>query len=124
MRVSPAEYLSLPLRAHALLHDVPLYDVSIVELPGGGPGRTVSGSVAPGSIDMATPVDVEGTAFFKPAWQRLSACRECCSKSTKQRDLGEWLEQTVNRPAGEYAIPYSLLRVRGDEHDWNRLPGA
>jgi len=42
MRVSPAEYLSLRLRAHELLHDVPLYDVSVVDLPGGGPGRTVA----------------------------------------------------------------------------------
>jgi hypothetical protein len=42
MRVSPAEYLSLSLRAHELLHDVPLYDVSTVELPGGGTGRTVA----------------------------------------------------------------------------------
>ena len=42
MRVSPAEYLSLPLRAHELLRDVPLYDVSVVDLPGGGAGRTVA----------------------------------------------------------------------------------
>ncbi len=42
MRASPAEYLSLRLRAHALLHDVPLYDVSVVDLPGGGAGRSVA----------------------------------------------------------------------------------
>jgi hypothetical protein len=42
MRVSPAEYLKLPLRAHDVLRDVPLYDVSVVDLPGGGPGRTVA----------------------------------------------------------------------------------
>jgi len=30
MRASPAEYLRLDLRAHDLLRDVPLYDVSIV----------------------------------------------------------------------------------------------
>jgi hypothetical protein len=42
MRVSPAEYLALDLRAHALLRDVPLYDVSAVELPGGGPGRSIA----------------------------------------------------------------------------------
>jgi hypothetical protein len=40
-RASPAEYLTLPLRAHELLRHVPLYDVSIVDLPGGGIGRTV-----------------------------------------------------------------------------------
>jgi Protein of unknown function (DUF2867) len=42
MRASPAEYLSLELRAHELLHGVPLYDVSVVDLPGGGAGRTVA----------------------------------------------------------------------------------
>lgn len=32
MRVPPAEYLRLNLRAHDLLRDVPLYDVSVVDL--------------------------------------------------------------------------------------------
>jgi hypothetical protein len=41
-RASPAEYLALPLRAHDLLRGVPLYDVSVVDLPGGGPGRTIA----------------------------------------------------------------------------------
>jgi hypothetical protein len=55
-QVSPAEYLRLPLRAHDLLRGVPLYDVSIVELPGGGPGRTIAdiraidSSAAPSAI--------------------------------------------------------------------------
>jgi hypothetical protein len=42
MRVPPAEYLNLELRAHELLRDVPLYDVSAVDLPGGGEGRSLS----------------------------------------------------------------------------------
>jgi hypothetical protein len=42
MWVSPAEYLRLDLRAHDLLRDVPLYDVSVVDLPGGGDGRSVA----------------------------------------------------------------------------------
>src|ERR1700730_1610223 len=42
MRASAAEYRSLRLRAHELLRDVPLYDVSSVDLPGGGSGRTVA----------------------------------------------------------------------------------
>jgi hypothetical protein len=42
MRTSADEYRSLPLRAHELLGDVPLYDVSFVDLPGGGSGRTVA----------------------------------------------------------------------------------
>jgi hypothetical protein len=42
MRASPAEYLGLELRAHELLRGVPLYDVSVVDLPGGGAGRSVA----------------------------------------------------------------------------------
>src|SRR5882672_9027102 len=42
MRASPDEYERLKLRAHELLQDVPLYDVSVIELPGGGIGRTVA----------------------------------------------------------------------------------
>ena len=42
MRVSPAEYLGLELRAHELLRGVPLYDVSVVDLPGGGSGRSLA----------------------------------------------------------------------------------
>src|SRR5262245_37242757 len=42
VRVSPAEYLALPLEAHALLRDIPLHDVSAVDLPDGGGERTVA----------------------------------------------------------------------------------
>jgi uncharacterized protein DUF2867 len=42
MRASPAEYLSLQLRAHELLRGVPLYDVTVMDLPGGGAGRSVA----------------------------------------------------------------------------------
>src|SRR5256714_747260 len=51
MRASAAEYRSLPLRGHELLRDVPLYDVSSVDLPGGGSGRTVADIRA---LDSAT----------------------------------------------------------------------
>jgi len=42
MRISPDEFRRLPLEVHALLRDVPLQDVSVIDLPGGGPGRTVA----------------------------------------------------------------------------------
>lgn len=42
MRVAPEEYERIELRAHALLADVPLHDVWMVELPGGGSGRTIA----------------------------------------------------------------------------------
>jgi hypothetical protein len=56
VRVSPAEYLDLELRAHNLLRSVPLYDVSAVDLPGGGAGRSIAdiaaveSSIAPSRI--------------------------------------------------------------------------
>lgn len=40
-RVTLNEYQQLPLRAHALLAQVPIHDVWRVELPGGGPNRTI-----------------------------------------------------------------------------------
>ena len=42
MRISPVEFLALPLEVHALLHDVPLRDVTAIDLPQGGPGRTIA----------------------------------------------------------------------------------
>jgi Protein of unknown function (DUF2867) len=42
VRAAPEEYLSLELRAHELLRHVPLYDVSVVDLPGGGDGRSLT----------------------------------------------------------------------------------
>lgn len=42
MRIAPDEYLRLDLRVHELLRDIPLYDVSVVDLPGGGARRTVA----------------------------------------------------------------------------------
>src|SRR5262249_34510270 len=42
MRVSPDEFLRLSLRVHEFLRDVPLYDVSAVDLPGGGDGRSLA----------------------------------------------------------------------------------
>jgi Protein of unknown function (DUF2867) len=35
------DFRALPLRCHTLLADVPIHDVWVIELPGGGPGRTM-----------------------------------------------------------------------------------
>jgi uncharacterized protein DUF2867 len=42
MRIPPAEFLALDLEAHARLRDVPLRDVSVIDLPGGGEERTIA----------------------------------------------------------------------------------
>ncbi len=41
MRVDPAEFLSMDLRVHTFLDDVPLHDVWVFHLRGGGEGRTL-----------------------------------------------------------------------------------
>ena len=41
-RVDTNKFLELPLRAHAVLHDVPIHDAWCVRLPGGGPGRSMA----------------------------------------------------------------------------------
>ena len=61
MRVSPAEYLSLKLRAHELLRDIPLYDVTVMDLPGGGAGRTVADIRA---LDSAAPPSRVAKAIY------------------------------------------------------------
>jgi hypothetical protein len=66
--VDPAEFRSLPLEAHALLHDVPLHDVTVIELPGGGAGRTladVRALIPAGGLPAATPVT---RALFALRW--------------------------------------------------------
>ena len=41
MRIDPEEYRRVPLRAHALLEDVPLHDVWALELAGGPPDVSI-----------------------------------------------------------------------------------
>ena len=54
VRVTPEEYERIDLRAHSLLADVPLHDVWLVELPGGGPGRTIGDLRALLSVEAVT----------------------------------------------------------------------
>jgi uncharacterized protein DUF2867 len=61
VRASPAEYLSLKLRAHELLHDVPLYDVSVVDLLGGDVGRSIADIRA---LDSAAPASRIASALY------------------------------------------------------------
>src|SRR6266511_3762287 len=42
MRVPREQFQSLSLEVHGILSDVPLHDVTAVDLPGGGAGRTIS----------------------------------------------------------------------------------
>lgn len=61
MRVRSSEYLCLDLRAHELLREVPLHDVSVVDLPDGGAGRTIADVRA---LDSAAPPSRVVTTLF------------------------------------------------------------
>ena len=45
VRASAQEFRALPLRAHAILRDVPLHDIWRFRLRGGGPSRSVQDSI-------------------------------------------------------------------------------
>jgi hypothetical protein len=61
VRASPAEYRALELRAHDLLQHVPLYDVSVVELPGGGAGRSIADVRA---LDFTAPPSLIASTLY------------------------------------------------------------
>ena len=67
MRIDPSEFTALDLEVHSLLEDVPLKDVSAVDLPGGGPGRTLE--------DLRKHLDVESSKDANPVVKALFGLR-------------------------------------------------
>ena len=67
MRLRAEEFRRLPLRAHSLVADVPLRDVSGVDLAGGGAGRTVA--------DVRKLLGTEGPSSVNPVVRGLFALR-------------------------------------------------
>lgn len=64
MRVAHAELQALPLDAHAILADVPLADVSAIDLEGGGAGRTLADLAALMPIDALMQTNIVTRALF------------------------------------------------------------
>lgn len=58
-------YLGLPLRVHAFLGDVPLHDVWSVDLPGGGPERSVEDLRAIFAEERLRSVNPAVSALFR-----------------------------------------------------------
>jgi hypothetical protein len=59
VRVDIAQFRKLPLEVHAILEDLSPRDVTAVDLPGGGTGRTLSdvrALIAPGDLVNASPL--------------------------------------------------------------------
>jgi hypothetical protein len=67
MRATPAEYLGIPLRAHALLAGVPLHDVWTVDLPRNRPGLTM--------VDLRALLAGKSLRSVNPAVRLLFALR-------------------------------------------------
>lgn len=53
MQLAAAEYQNLDLWAHSFLRDVPLHDAFVIDLPGGGKGRTINDVRALLPVDAA-----------------------------------------------------------------------
>ena len=64
MRVDVAPFRMLPLQAHAILDDVPIRDVTAIDLPGGGAGRTLSDVRALSSNDDLLSANPLARALF------------------------------------------------------------
>ena len=115
MRASVAEYLTLRLRAHDLLHDVPLYDVSVVDLPGGGTGRSVAdiraldSAAAPSRIASV----LYGLRYFLGrlfGWdRRRMRANESLLARLSERDRRD-SEVTPGTPDGPFLVLYQFPR--------------
>ena len=80
-QVEAAEFEALPLHAHALLEGVPLHDVWRIELPGGGPGRTLA--------DVRALLHFDDLGQINPVVRALFALRAA---------LGRWLRLGDDAP--------------------------
>ena len=113
MRASPAEYLNLKLRAHELLHDVPLYDVSVVDLPGGGAGRRVADIRVLDSAVAPSPIakSLFGVRFFLGrvlGWDRVQLRpEESLLSRLSARDRSD-SEIAPGTPLGHFLLLYQF----------------
>ena len=122
MRASPAEYLRLDLRAHDLLRDVPLYDVSVVHLPGGGAGRSVADILALESAAAPSRVAnaIYGLRHFlgRPfGWDRVQMRPEdsLLSRLSERDRRDSEITPRHSRWFIPFALPVSRRGVEGDQ---------
>ncbi len=87
-QAAPAAYASLDLRAHSFLADVPLHDVWVARLPGGGPGRTI--------LDVQRLFSERGPDDVCPAIAVLAGVRYVLGQ------LFGWDDERFDVPAASY----------------------
>jgi hypothetical protein len=116
VRITPAEYEGLDLRAHSLLSDVPLHDVWAVDLPGGGASRTIIDFRAAVSVDhLAAESGAVRTLFRLRSilgrlfgWDRKP--KQAMRESYLQRLSPAELESSLVAP-GTLEGPFEILLV-------------
>jgi hypothetical protein len=116
MRIDVAEWNALDLEAHDLLKDVPLQDVSAIDLPGGGTGRSLE--------DLRQLLDFEGAGSGGAVVRSLFALRGALGRlfgwdreppaEAERADsdasrIGDALRQRSLRPPGTRDGPFELL---------------
>jgi hypothetical protein len=132
MRVSPAEYLGLKLRAHELLRDVPLYEVSVVDLPGGGAERSLAdvralGRTAPPSLVAGVLYTVRRVLGRVFGWDRVPMRAE--DSLLPNLSASDRLESEIvpGTPDGAFLVLYQFARESLSEtrnatvHGWISL---
>ena len=106
MRIPREEFEALDLEVHAFLRDVPLHDASAVDLPGGGPGRTIA--------DLRQSLGLESLTGASSAVRALFALRAALGRAFR------WDREPADRDAQSYLarLP-DELRARS-----KALPGS
>ncbi len=113
--ISPDEYLSLDLRVHTLMADVPLHDLWIAHLSGGGTGRAlldVDEAMAGGVTGDETVALAAAVTTYMVAARVLGLASEECF------DTLSWVRQRVTEadrarsifPVGERGFVYHFER--------------
>jgi hypothetical protein len=119
LRAPPELFLSRPLRAHALLADVPLHDVWLIRLRGGGEGRRITDLLRLASFETIQDVSPIVAALFRlrgfmgRVFRWEGGTRELPSSSYVHRLSREDRARTLEEPGGEegpFRIVYTFER--------------
>jgi hypothetical protein len=114
MRVAASEFQRLEVEAHAILSDVKIHDVTAIDLPGGGAGRTLSDVrllLGPGKLTAPNPV-VRGLFSLRWGLGRLFGWdreRRVHRERSYVRRIGSGIERRSARPPGSPDGPFRLL---------------
>ncbi len=116
MRVPREQFQSLNLEVHGILSDVPLHDVTAVDLPGGGAGRTISdvrALLARQNVQAANPI-VRGLFALRALLGRLfgwDAERHTPQETSSIHRLSSAIKRRSALPPGALDGPFRVLYV-------------